>query len=90
MKQGYLDAFAPAQPDLNGLLVSSSELDVIFSFDGVFFFFEVVFFAGAVGRCSHAGTRGPEGGGGCLYVRFESVTISPLLLEAVESATDPS
>lgn len=62
MKQGYLDAFAPAQPDMDGLMVSSSELDVIFSFDGVFFFFEVVFFAGAVGRRGHVGSRGSPGG----------------------------
>lgn len=48
MKQGYLGAFAPAQTDPSGLMVSSSELDVIFSFDGVFFFFEVVFFADSV------------------------------------------
>lgn len=53
----------PAQPDPSGLMVSSSELDVIFSFDGVFFFFEVVFLADAVEWRGHAGTRGSEGGG---------------------------
>lgn len=77
-KQGYLDAFAPAQPDPDGLVVSSSELDVIFNFDGVFFFFPVVFFAGTRRRGGHLGSRGSACG--CLYVRVGSIAISPLLM----------
>lgn len=40
-------------------MVSSSELDVILSLDGVFFFFVEVFLTDAVGRCrTDGGTRG--------------------------------
>lgn len=76
---------APAQPDPDGLVVSSSELDVIFSFDGVifsldgvFFFFPVVFFAGTRRRGGHLGSRGSACG--CVYVRVGSIAISPLLM----------
>jgi hypothetical protein len=48
-KQGYLDAFAPAQADPDGpATTSSSELGVILSLDGVFFF-AVAFLADARG-----------------------------------------
>lgn len=78
MKQGYLDAFAPVQPDLDSLVMSSSELDVIFSLDGVFFFFAVVFFADTMGRRGHVGSKGSTGG--CSYVRVGSITGSPLCM----------
>lgn len=97
MKQGYLDASAPAQPDPDpdpdGLMASSSELGVIFSLDGVFFFlFACVFasvFIGWLGRRrfgsrAHVDFRESVhcGGcpGGCSSVRFGSITISPLFM----------
>lgn len=58
-------------------MVSSSELDVIRSLDGVFFFFVAVFLTDAVGRCGkNGGSRGAPGG--CSYVLLGSTTVSPL------------
>lgn len=55
-------------------MVSSSELDVIFSFDDVFFFFGVVFLADAV--WARDSRNGP---GGCWYLTHGEITIGVCL-----------